>query len=158
MIEAFSPLIRVDMDLNNNMSFKSEIKKDRTVNLSMDNNMVTEILGDEYVLGFGYRIKDLKFIIRSKGRRRTIKSDLNLKVDVSYRKNRTFIRNLSEDNTQVTGGQNMTSIKASADYALSKRLTLKLYYDQNLTKYALSTAFPTSNTRFGFSMRFNLGN
>ena len=158
MIEAFSPLIRVDMDLNNNMSFKSEIKKDRTVNLSMDNNMVTEILGDEYVVGFGYRIKDLKFIIRSKGRRRTIKSDLNLKVDVSYRKNRTFIRNLSEDNTQVTGGQNMTSIKASADYALSKRLTLKLYYDQNLTKYALSTAFPTSNTRFGFSMRFNLGN
>jgi len=158
IIEAFSPLIRVDMDLNNNMSFKSEVKKDRTVNLSMDNNMVTEILGNEYIFGFGYRIKDLKFIIRSKGRRRTIKSDLNLKFDVSYRMNRTFIRDLNEDNTQVTGGQNMTSIKASADYALSKRLTLKLYYDQNLTKYALSTAFPTSNIRFGFSMRFNLGN
>ena len=158
LIEAFSPLIRIDMDLNNNMSFKSEIKKDRTVNLSMDNNMVTEILGNEYIIGFGYRIKELKFTVRSKGRRRTIKSDLNLKVDVSYRMNRTFIRDLSEDNTQVTGGQNMTSIKASADYALSKRLTLKLYYDQNLTKYALSTAFPTSNTRFGFNMRFNLGN
>ncbi len=158
LIEAFSPLIRVDMDLNNNMSFKSEIKKDRTVNLSMNNNMITEILGNEYIVGFGYRIQDLKFSIRSKGRRKTIKSDLNLKMDFAYRKNRTFIRNLNEDNTQVTGGQNMATIKASADYALSKRLTLKLYYDQNLTKYALSTAFPTSNTRFGFNMRFNLGN
>jgi len=158
LVEQFSPLIRLDMSLNSNINLKTEIKKDRTVNLSMDNNMVTEILGNEYIIGVGYRVKDLKFIIRSKGRRRTIKSDLNLKVDFSYRKNRTFIRDLSEDNTQVTGGQNMTSIKGSADYALSKRLTLKVYYDQNLTKYALSTAFPTSNARFGFSVRFNLGN
>jgi cell surface protein SprA len=158
IVEQFSPLIRIDMALNTNVTIKSEIKKDRTVNLSMDNNMVTEILGDEYIIGVGYRVKDLKFIIRSKGRRRTIKSDLNLKVDLSYRQNRTFIRDLSQDNTQVTGGQNMTSIKGSADYALSKRLTLKVYYDQNVTKYALSTAFPTSNARFGFSARFNLGN
>ena len=158
LIEQFSPLIRIDMDFNTNISIKSEIKKDRTINLSMDNNMVTEVLGDEYIVGFGYRIKDLKFVIRSKGRKKTIKSDLNLKVDVSYRKNRTFIRDLNDSNTQVTGGQNMTSIKGSADYALSKRLTLKVYYDQNVTKYALSTAFPTSNSRFGFSMRFNLGN
>ncbi|MCK5781642.1 MAG: cell surface protein SprA [Flavobacteriales bacterium] len=158
IIEQFSPLIRIDMALNSNINIKTEMKKDRTVNLSMDNNMVTEILGQEYIVGFGYRVKDLKFVIRSKGKRRTIKSDLNLKIDMSYRMNRTFIRDLSEDNTQVTGGQNMTSIKASADYALSKRLSLKLYYDQNLTKYALSTAFPTSNARFGFSTRFNLGN
>ncbi|MEN8136911.1 MAG: cell surface protein SprA [Bacteroidota bacterium] len=158
LIEQFSPLIRVDMAMNANINLKTEIKKDRTVNLSMDNNMVTEILGEEYIVGLGYRVKDLKFVIRSKGRRRTIKSDLNLKVDVSYRQNRTFIRDLSEDDTQVTGGQNMTSVKGSADYALSKRLTLKVYYDQNLTKYALSTAFPTSNARFGFSARFNLGN
>ena len=158
LVEQFSPLIRVDFGLNSDISIKTEIKKDRTVNMSLDNNMITEILGNEYVVGFGYRVKDLKFIIRTKGRRRTIKSDLNLKVDFSYRKNRTFIRNLSEDNTQVTGGQNMTSIKGSADYALSKRLTFRIYYDQNLTKYALSTAFPTSNARFGFSVRFNLGN
>jgi cell surface protein SprA len=158
LAEQFSPLVKFDVGLNNSLSFNTEWRKDRTVNMSLDNNMITEILGNEYVVGIGYRVKDLQFSFKSGGRRRKIKSDLNMKLDFAYRANRTFIRNLNEDNSQVTGGQDIMSIKLSADYALSKRLDLKFFYDQNLTKYALSTAFPTSNIRFGFSLRFNLGN
>lgn len=158
LMEQFSPLIKVDMSLNSNIDIKTEIKKDRNINLSMENNMVTEIFGEEYVVGLGYRIKDLKFIIRTKNRIRKIVSDLNLLIDISYRKNRTYIRDLVEYKTQVTGGQNITSIKGTAEYELSKRLTVKLYYDQNLTKYAISTSFPTNNIRFGFGIVFNLGN
>ena len=158
MVEQFSPLVRLDFGLSKTISFKSEIKKDRTVNLSLNNNMITEVLGDEYILGFGYRIKDLKFKIKTKGRRKTLKSDMNIKVDFSYRTNRTYIRDLGVDDTQITGGQDIMSLRSSVDYALSKRLTMKLYYEQNMAKYALSTAFPTSNVRFGFNAKFNLGN
>jgi len=42
----------------------AEVKKDRSLSLSFDNNLLTEIHGDEYIFGLGYRIKDLK--IRSK--------------------------------------------------------------------------------------------
>lgn len=64
LTETFSPLIRLDFEMNNSLQVQAEIQKDRLISLSFDNNLITEVLGSEYILGLGYRIKDLT--IRSK--------------------------------------------------------------------------------------------
>ena len=158
LVEQFNPLLRVDLELKNSFKFLAELKTDRALSLSLDNLLLTETSGEEYIVGLGYRIKDLPFRTSIGGRKRTMKGDLNLKADLSYRNNITVLRNLELDNNQVTAGQTLWSIKVSADYILSRNLTGIFFYDHNFSKFAISTAFPQTSIRSGVTIRYNFGN
>ncbi|MCM2302928.1 MAG: cell surface protein SprA, partial [Flavobacteriaceae bacterium] len=158
LIEEFSPLIKVDVRMQNSLSFKGEIKKDRAISLNFNNNTVTQVKGLEYVVGVGYRIKDVQMRFRIADEQTNIKGDLNLKLDVSLRDNITLIRSINEENDQITGGQRLLSLKFLADYALSKNLTGSLYFDQNASSYAISTTFPRKSIGAGISVRYLIGN
>ncbi len=158
LTEQFSPLVRLDMEMKNSIKILAEWKKDRALSLSFDNNLLTEIQGNEYIIGLGYRLKDLTFATKIAGRKKVIKSDLNLRADLSLRQNETLIRYLDLENTQVTAGQDIYGIKFTTDYSLSKNLTALLFYDHTFSKYSISTAFPQTTIRGGFTLRYNFGN
>ena len=158
LVEQFSPLVKIDMEMKNSIKLTAEIKKDRSLSLSFDNNLLTEIQGMEYVLGLGYRIKDLRIRSKLAGPRNIIKSDLNMKADISMRNNKTIIRYLDLDNNQVSAGQTIWSMRYAADYAFSKNLTAIFYFDYAFSEYAISTAFPQTTIRSGFTLRYNFGN
>lgn len=158
LTEMFSPLIKIDFEMQNSMKILAEIKKDRRLFLSFDNNLLTEIKGSEYVFGLGYRIKDVKINSKLAGPRNVIKSDLNMKADISIRENKTIIRYLDLENNQVTAGQTIWGLKYTADYAFSKNLTGIFYFDYTFSEYAISTAFPQTSIRSGLTLRYNFGN
>ncbi|WP_231961652.1 T9SS outer membrane translocon Sov/SprA [Urechidicola croceus] len=158
LIEEFNPLVKVDLKMKNSVSLKAEVRKDRALNLNFNNNTLTEIRGKEYVVGVGYRIKDLKMRFKFDGKNQTVKGDLNLKADLTLRDNKTLIRDVDEDNEQVTGGQRLFSLKFLADYAMSRSLTASFYFDQNSSRYAISTSFPRNSFSTGLMIRYNLGN
>ena len=134
------------------------MRTNRTMALSFDNNLMTEIKGEEYTVGLGYRFKDVKFVTNIGGNKTRLKGDLNLKADVTLRDNITIIRNLDIDNNQITSGQNLLSIKFTADYALTKSLNALFFYDHSFSQFAVSTAFPQTTINTGFTLRYNLGN
>ena len=157
--EQFNPLVRFDVEMKNSMKIVAEIKKDRTLNMSFDNNLLTEVKGNDYTLGLGYRIKDV--IINSRladNPTNTIKSDINLKADITMRKNVTIVRYLDYDNNQLGGGQDIWTAKLTADYAFSKNLTAIFYYDHSFSKAVISTSYPLTTIRTGFTLRYNFGN
>ena len=156
--DAFNPLVRVDFEMQNSVSVLAEVRMDRALSLSFDNNLLTEINGKEYTLGLGYRFKDVQFVTRIGGERQRLKGDLNLKADLSLRDNITIIRNLDLDSNQITSGQNLVSIKFTADYALSKNLNALFFYDHSFSEFAVSTAFPQTTINTGFTLRYNFGN
>ena len=158
LVEQFSPLIKVDFEMKNSIKLSTEIKKDRSLSMSFDNNLLTEIQGYEYIFGLGYRIKDLRIRSKLAGPRKIIKSDLNMKADLSVRNNKTIIRYLDLDNNQVSAGQTIWSLKYAADYAFSSNLTAIFYFDYAFSEYAISTAFPQTTIRSGFTLRYNFGN
>ena len=158
LVEQFNPLIRLDIELKNSFKFLAELKKDRALSLSLDNSLLTESFGNEYILGVGYRIKNLRMNTRIGGRRTALKGDLNIKADISYRKNQTILRNLEYDNNQVTAGQTQLSIKFSSDYSISQNFTALIFYDHNFSEFAISTAFPQTTIRSGITIRYNFGN
>lgn len=158
LLEEFSPLIKVDVKMKNSVSFAGRINKDRGLTLNFNNNTITQIKGIEYVIGLGYRIKDLQMRFRFGGDLTKLKGDLNMRADITLRDNETIIRAIDEDNNQVTGGQRLLSIKFAADYALSKSLTASFYFDQSSSNYAISTTFPRQSFSSGFSVRYVLGN
>jgi cell surface protein SprA len=158
LIEQFSPLIKVDFEMQNSVRILTEIRKDRALSLSFANNLLTEIEGMEYIVGLGYRIKDLRIGTGFGGNQQVLRSDLNFKLDLSMRDNKTIIRYLDVDNNQITAGQTIYGIQFTADYALSKNLTALFYYDHSFSEYAVSTAFPQATIRSGFTLRYNFGN
>jgi len=158
LTDQFNPLVRIDFEMKNALSILAEVRTDRALSLSFDNDLLTEINGKEYTVGLGYRIKDVKFVTNIGGQKTRLKGDLNLKADVSLRDNITIIRNLDVDSNQITSGQNLLSIKFAADYALSKNLNALFFYDHSFSKFAVSTAFPQTTINTGFTLRYNFGN
>nr|WP_315131408.1 cell surface protein SprA [uncultured Flavobacterium sp.] len=159
LVEQFSPLVRMDFELKSSLKVLTEIKKDRALSMSFDNNLLTEVKGVEYIVGLGYRFKDVIFSSRlADNPTGIIKSDINIKGDLSYRNNQTIVRYLDYDNNQLAAGQNIWSLKITADYSFSKNLTAIFYYDHSFSKAVVSTSFPLTNIRSGFTMRYNFGN
>ena len=133
-------------------------KRDKSLNLNFNNNTLTEIHGKEYVFGIGYRIKDLQLRIKSGNGNTTYKGDLNFKADITIRDNLTVIRALDKDNNQVTGGQKIMAFKFLADYNLTKNMMASFFYDQNTSRFAISTTYPRKSISSGLSLRYAFGN
>jgi len=144
--------------MKNSIKVSAEYRKDRALGLSFANNLLTEIKGDEIIIGLGYRIKDLRIGTNFGGKKQILKSDLNFKLDLSRRDNRTIIRYLDIENNQTTAGQTIYGAQLLVDYALSKNLTAAFYYDHTFSEYAISTAFPQTTIRSGLTLRYNFGN
>jgi len=152
--EVLRPLLGFDATLVNSMLLKVEHNRDRSLSMSLTNYQVTEVRGKEYVIGTGYRFKKVKFPFTIGEKRPN--SDLNLRVDLSLRDNATVIRKMEERQNQVTAGQNILSIKTSADYVLNERLNVRAFYERVVNTPVISTSFPSANTNVGISLRFTL--
>jgi cell surface protein SprA len=158
MTEAFNPLIKVNMEFNNSLRLDFSLKKDRTISMNLNNYTLSDVAGKEYVVGLGYRIKDVKLPITIGGRRMEFQSDLILKVNGSIRNNITVLRGLSDNSNQITAGQTMYNLKFSADYALTKYLSAILFYQHSYSKFAISTSYPFTNIRGGLTLKYAFGN
>jgi cell surface protein SprA len=159
LVEQFNPLARVDFELKNSFKLLAQINKDRALSMSFDNNLLTEVHGLEYVIGLGYRIKDVVFSSRfADNPTGVIKSDINIKADLTLRDNQTIVRYLDYVNNQLAAGQNIWTLNLTADYSLSKNLTIIFYYNHSFSKPVVSTSFPLTNVRSGFTLRYSFGN
>ncbi|MFP5470948.1 MAG: cell surface protein SprA [Bacteroidia bacterium] len=154
LVEQISPLLGIDATLQNSLILKLEFKKDRNLSLSMTNSQITEIRGNEIVLGSGYRFEQIELPIKIGGKNPV--SDLNIRADVSYRNNETIMRKIVEGQNQATAGQKNIAIKITADYQLGKSLTIRYYYDHNINDPVINTSFRTSKVSSGLALRFTL--
>lgn len=158
IIESFSPLIGVDMTFRNNFQMRAQYNRDRLLTMSLSNYTMTEDYGTEYVFGLGYIWKDLKFTMRYQGKNKTIKGDMNFRLDARLRDSETRIRRILDGDSQVTGGQKLLSLQFSADYDFSQNLNLRFFWDQMMSEYKISTAYPISTIRAGLSLTLTFGN
>ncbi|NTW23772.1 MAG: cell surface protein SprA, partial [Lentimicrobium sp.] len=156
LTEQFSPLFGIDMTWNNSLISKIEFKKSRNLSLSFTNNQLTEVSSQEIVFGLGYRFKDVKLNLSSGGRKQQLKSDLNVKMDLSIRDNKTVLRRLDEAINQISTGNRMVSINTSADYVINQRFNIRLFFDKTITNPFVSSQFYNSTTNAGVSLRFTL--
>jgi cell surface protein SprA len=156
--EAFSPLLNIDLTLQNSFLVRFEVKYDRTLSLQTQNSTVNEIRGTEYVVGLGYTFKQVRFPFSSKDNRNALRSDLKVRGDISLRNTLNINRTLDTQiqPNQATNGSNNLSVRFSADYKVNRNLNLRFYINHIANTPVISTAFPTSTTDVGFSVRFNL--
>ncbi len=156
VMERFSPLIGMDATWKVNgqdLLTKFEYKKDRNANLALSNNQVTEIRGEEFVFGLGYKIPKVRFFKIGK---KPIVEPLVIRFDFSLRDNITVIRKVEQNTNDATAGQRIMSIKSTLDYTINKMITLQVYYDHTINTPKVAISYPTANMQCGIRLRVNL--
>ena len=180
--EAFSPLLGVDMTFQNNLTAKLEYRTTRVLGLNMTSVQLNEMLSKDWVVGLAYRINDFKLFgntpkkARSRQttkrdsknnnrqdentsteKNRGINHNLNMRLDVSYRRQAALTRDIASVVTSASSGNSAFKMSLSADYTLSRMLTLNFYYDrQSNTPLLSSNSYPTTVHDFGVSLKFSL--
>ena len=182
--ESFSPLLGVDMTFNNNLTCKLEYKTIRTLNLSMTSVQINESSSHDWVVGMGYTVSNFNLFgsrnhrkikssakkggadnqdqkkataTQSRNRSNGYNSDLKLRLDLSYRKQASISRDIATMTSSASNGNTAFKLSFSADYSLSRLLTMSFYYDrQTNTPLLTSSSYPTTTRDFGLSLKFSL--
>ena len=155
--EQYAPLIGIKLAFNNNFSPSFDFKKSRTVTISFINNQLTESEGREIIIGCGYTFKDIAFsFISASGNSTRTSNDLTMKLDVGFRKDKTTLRSIDEDYSQISSGQNKINIYLTADYDFSTRLGMQAFFRYDVTDPFIANSYKTSNTFAGITLRFSL--
>ncbi len=157
--EQFSPLLGLDLTMHNSLSTRIEYKKQRNLTMSFVNNQLTEVVGSEIMIGLGYRIRNLALVISNitgGGRISRSTSDLVMKLDLSFRNDKTTLRRIDEGYSQVSAGQSRVRIYFTADYMLNDRFNLQAFFERDVSDPYVSNQFRNSQTFAGITMRFSL--
>ena len=67
-----------------------------------------------------------------------------------------LLRKVEEAVTQASSGNKVLAIKVAADYVLSSKVNLQLYYDHQGTTPLISSSYPISSDSFGLSVKLML--
>ena len=157
LTEAFAPLIGLNMTMKNSLSLKAEYRKQRNLALNVTSVQLTEGHTSEFVIGAGYTIKNLNFIAKKKdGGQKKVSNDLKLQVDVSYKDVKMLLRKVEEGITQASSGNKVLAIKISADYVLSQKINLQLFYDHQGTTPLISSSYPIKADNIGLNIKLML--
>ena len=154
--EKFAPLAGIDISWVNLMSTKFEYRRTRQITLGFANSQISEMYRKEWIIGVGYKFAQLPLNIRTSGGSNRFKSDLDLRADFVIDDDKTIIREIENLYDQISAGQTSFSIKSTADYRLSERFKVQLYYNHQITNPIISTSYRTSNIKFGFSITMSL--
>ncbi len=154
--EAFNPLFGVNATLLNNVTGTLDIQKSRTLSLNIASFQIVEGLSNGFKIGLGYKMTQFNKVLGMKASQ-NFSNDLTVRVDFAYDKMQSLIRKIEENITQATSGNIRKTIMFSADYGLSRALTLRAFYDMQINEPLVSSAsFPTTNSNYGVSIRFSL--
>ena len=143
--EAFSPLLGVDVTLQNNMTLKLEYKSTRVINLSMTSVQINETTSKDWVVGMGYKINNFDIArLFGGGSHRKVKS--NKKSGDGDDK--------SESGSGRTPNKSNTGM-SSFNHDLNLRFDLSYRDQANISRdiASMTSSASSGNTAFKFSFK-----
>ncbi|RFZ81284.1 cell surface protein SprA [Mucilaginibacter terrenus] len=154
IFEQFVPLLGADVRFKNSMTANLEFRKSRSLALSLLNSQLAQQTENIIVFGFGYRPKNFRMPFGLFGGKAN--NDINFKLDVAVRDNKTLIYRADIEEAEISSGAKNITMRPSIDYVVNQRFNLNIFYDSNITKPYTSQTFNTSFTNFGINLKLLL--
>lgn len=155
--EKFAPLIGINATLNNSMTVNCEYRDQRTLTLNSAAGQIVEANTTTFSVGAGYKIANFASVLKIKGKQQGVSNDLTLNFDLQINSNNALIRKIVDRTAQATSGNRTFGCKFTANYQMSKRVTLGAYFDYQVnTPLVSTTSYPTTNANYGLSFNMNL--
>ncbi len=180
--EQLSPLLGLNVRTRNDISLRVDMNKSRNLSLTFTDNQLNESKRTDYVIGFGYPLKNVNipFLQPKKNKRKRSRREqeeeeeqdpagdnpgnaasrgnaMEIKFDFSFSDNVSLIHKFdTELDPQPSRGTKQIRISPSIDYAMSETLTLRFFFDYNKTVPYTSRSFPITNINSGITVQFAL--
>lgn len=155
--EKFAPLVGLNVTLKNEMKFNLEYRDSRTLTLNSSAGQVVEANTKGIVAGIGYKIVGFNTFLKMKGSGQGVSNDLTINADFQFNQSQALIRNIESRLTQATSGTQSMTINLTANYVLSKRLTLAAFFDHQInTPLVSANSYPTTNSSYGITLNLSL--
>ena len=184
--ESFSPLLGVSVTTLGDLTAEIKYNQTRQLSLSMTSIQVNEAISKDWVIGLGYKINNFD-LFGPRGRRKLkqkqkqggdkqqqsqqsgsqgnrnqtsrggVNRDLNLRLDLSLRKQAAITRDIATMTSSASSGNTAFKLSFTADYTLSRLVTMSFFYDmQTNTPLLSSSSYPTTTHDFGFNVKLSL--
>ena len=184
--EAFSPLLGLSVTTQGDLTAELKYNQTRQLSLSMTSIQINEAISKDWVLGLGYKINNFDLFgprrrtVKNRkktggteqdnsnnnrsqnnrsqaGRSGGVNRDLNLRLDISYRRQAAITRDIASMTSSASSGNTAFKFSFTADYTLSRLITMSFYYDmQTNTPLLSSSSYPTTTHDFGFNVKLSL--
>ncbi len=162
--EDFAPLLGINMTMKNGVTTSIDYKRGRSLNFSTGTLQLNELRNQDLSVSVGYRQDQLNWKFQFLGKDFDLQNSMNVNFRLTMRDTRELNRNLAFDDganeptvpIDYTRGNLNWIISPSVDYVVSNRINVKVFFEQNINRPFVSSAFDTSFASGGFQIRFTL--
>ena len=157
LTEKFAPLIGFNATFFNDISLNVQYENQRTLTLNSSAGQLVEASTTAFSLGGSYKIANFNQVLKIKKTQQNVNNDLTLNLNVKMSSNMALIRKIDANTAQATNGTRTWGINFTANYVVSKRITMGAFFDYQSNTPMVSTAsYPTTNSNYGLSINMSL--
>ena len=155
--EQFGPLAGINATLYNDLQLTANYETQRTLTLNSAAGQLVEAVSKGFTLGGSYKIANFNQVLKIKKKQQNVNNDLTFSLNVKMSSNTNLIRKIESNTAQATSGTRTWSVDFTADYVVSKLITMGLYFDYQSNVPLVSTsAYPTTNSNYGLRINMSL--
>ena len=152
--ESFSPLIGVNIGLENDMNIRTEYRTRRDAGLNFSNNQVTENYTRDIVINYTYTREKFKLPFDVRGQSYVLENALTFQANVTFRNSSTYQKILDRQSIE-TNGNDSWQYRVSVDYDLNQFLNWQIYAERRVNAPRISISSRLSNFTVGTRLRIN---
>jgi len=157
LTEKFAPLIGFTATLYNDLTINMQMDNLRTLTLNSSAGQLVEANSKSFSLGGSYKIANFNQVLKLKSKQQNVNNDLTFNLNVKMSNNTSLIRKIETNTAQPTNGTRTWTINFTANYVVSKRITMGAYFDyQSNTPLVSTNSYPTTSSNYGLSINMSL--
>ena len=185
LTEKFAPLIGFSATFMNDISLNVQFEKQRTLTLNSSAGQLVEGSSKSFNLSGSYKIANFNQVLRIKNKQQNVNNDLTFALNIKMANSSSLIRkfwstmsqttnpnqttnqdtepeqttNIGQmtSTTQATNGTRTWNINFTANYVVSKRITIGAYYDyQSNSPLVSNNNYPTTSSNYGLTINLSL--
>lgn len=157
LTEKFAPLIGFTATLYNDLTLNAQYDDQRTLTLNSSAGQLVEASTQSFTLGGSYKIANFNRVLKLKNKQQNVNNDLTFNLNVKMSSNTALIRKIESNTAQATNGTRTWGVNFTANYVVSKRITMGAYFDYTSNMPLVSTSsYPTTSSNYGLSINMSL--
>ena len=157
LTEKFAPFLGFTATFFNDMSLNAQYNDQRTLTLNSSAGQLVEAMSKQFSLGLSYKIANFNQVLKLKTKQQNVNNDLTINLNVQMASNTALIRKYETNTAQPTSGTRTWGVNFTANYVVSKRITMGAYFDyQANTPLVSNTSYPTTSSNYGLSINMSL--
>ncbi len=157
LTEKFAPLIGFSATFFNDITLNVQYDDQRTLTLNSSAAQLVEASSKSFTLGGSYKIANFNQVLKLKSKQQNVNNDLTFNLNVKMSSNMALIRKIDTNTAQPTSGTRTWGVNFTANYVVSKRITMGAFFDyQSNTPLVSNSSYPTTNSNYGLTINMSL--